>query len=164
MVFINFIIINLINFKTIQKFRTQFKNLNLKEKRDAKFRDNLKSKIIKIKFIDLLFLNYNTTLCNKLSFKIALIALFFDFFMIFILAFLTSAINTDSLVVKTDDFLNQQYKLLNSSKKFVFDQGDKQIFSRSPKNAFLYKLYNKKVKYKILFLCILIYFFLFIKI
>lgn len=124
-------------------FLLLFTNFLLWPRFNRKFK---KRKKLNLNVLETLLLNFKQLAC--LSFKIALVYLFFAFFRFINLSILGSNIKTESTIVKTDEFIDSVERLMNTKNSFLSHNYDSFIFSRAPNDSFLKKFFDKKLKEK----------------
>ena len=98
-----------------------------------------KSKLISSKF----FYDDYTQL-RAFSSKIALIFLFFNFFLFILINLLTNFIQTEAVIVNTDQLIDSNEKLLSTPKILYATIFKFYYFSNSPKNSLLFKFFTRK--------------------
>lgn len=97
----------------------------------------------KIFSLKLFNLNYKK-LCT-LSSKIAFLFLFFNLFMFINVALLVNSMQTEKIIINTDSFIDSVEKLEKTPFIFAYFREEIQLFSKAPKNNFLFRLYRKKI-------------------
>ena len=96
--------------------------------------------------LSLLFQDYRQ-LCS-LSSKIAIIVLSFNLFLFILITSLKSFINTNKILINTDEFLNSNEKLIETSKILTIFSYHLKTFRKGAKSSLLTKLINRKIKEK----------------
>ena len=102
------------------------------------------TKIIKLILFKLLFLNDKQL--QGLSSKIAIIFVFFNFFLLIFLNVVRNCIKTDKVVINTDEFIDSDNKLDETPKILTIIHNDEELFSKSPERTLMNRLYFKKLK------------------
>jgi hypothetical protein len=109
------------------------------------------SKISYLNKLKLAFFNFYQFDLNQMSLfnsKFILIFLFFRIFLFFNLNILTNTIKTDKVVIDTKLIIDSINKLSQTSLILGFLDDEEFIFKNAPKNSFLKKLYQTKIKGK----------------
>ena len=100
-----------------------------------------KSKLVSSK---LLYDDY--TQLRAFSSKIALIFLFFNFFLFILINLLTNFIKTDAVIVNTDELIDSNEKLLSTTKILLTTSYELKYLSTFPKSSLLFKFVTRKKK------------------
>ena len=102
------------------------------------------TKIIKLILFKLLFLNDKQL--QGLSSEIAIIFVFFNFFLLIFLNIVRNCIKTDKVVINTDEFIDSDNRLDETPKILTIIHNDEELFSKSPERTLMNRLYYKKLK------------------
>ena len=107
------------------------------------------SPIKRLKLVSSKLLYDDNAQLRAFSSKIALISLFFNFFILINL--LTNFIKTEAVIVNTDELIDSNEKLLNTSKTLFISDFHLNYFSSFPKSSLLFKLMKRKKRTKSIF-------------
>ena len=89
-------------------------------------------------------LNDDYTQLRAFSSKIALIFLFFNFFLFILINLLANFIKTEAVIVNTDELIDSNEKLLTTSKILLSFDWELRYLSTLPKNSLLFKFVTRK--------------------
>ena len=84
------------------------------------------------------------TQLRAFSSKIALIFLFFNFFLFILINLLTNFIKTDAVILNTDELIDSNEKLLSTSKILLTNEWELDYSSTFPKSSLLFKFVTRK--------------------
>lgn len=101
---------------------------------------------LKIKIKKFILRPMNLDQIRLLSSQAALIYVFFSLFVFIVQNTLENNIKTESVILKTDDYINSFSRLKNTQKTLIVFDYQRILLQTAPKNSDMYKLYERKLR------------------